>query len=117
MFALFSIFKDDDGTIYREDFQTFLDKLEENLKVRRVTRASLIHNLDRSSVVTRNDTTHGVSSSQIEFLVGIIKDTLSASNGKIDELMNPDSSPVARAQIQDILMKLNNDLFENVVQL
>lgn len=124
LFALFSVFKDEAGMIYREDFQTFINNLEQNLLKRRVKRprSSLSvakpqqngFNFDEATKFEDKESKAAEYSAQVEFLIDLLKNTINVSSTKIDELMHPDLSSTAKNQVCNILLNLNDDLLDSV---
>ena len=107
IYSLFSVFMDDRGEIYRLDLEEFMDIMETDIKIRRVTRLS--SNLD---CLKQHDTDE-IELPQIEYLIRVIKETLGAQIGKIDELNHEDVTQASRKQLMDMLFRLNDDLYGN----
>ena len=107
LYALFSVFMDsDDGEIYREDLEAFIDSIEENLVSRRVTRGTL---MKQSSMVIEK-----FNFDRVSYSIRLIKDTINACNSKIEELKEVNVGQVAKEQLLEIILKLNADIFANV---
>lgn len=110
LFALFSVFRDsEDGEIYREDLETFIESIEENLMSRRVTRQTLTQ--QRSFVFDH------FSMERVNYSVRLVKELLVASNSKVEEMKTEGVAPATRDQLLDIVLKLNSDIFANVNEL
>lgn len=107
LYALFSVFRDsDDGDIYREDLEAFIESIEENLMSRRVTRKSMMH--QKCFVFDQ------FSMDRVNYSVRLVKDTIVASNSKVEELKTEGVTLTTRDHLLDILLKLNSDIFSNV---
>lgn len=107
LYGMFSVFIDsEDGDIYREDLELFIENIEENLVSRRVTRGTII-----KSATSIQD---NFNFERVLYSVRLIKDIVGASNTKIEELKEVNVAQVAKEQLLEILHKLNADIFANV---
>lgn len=107
LYAMFSVFIDsEDGRIYREDLEDFINSMEDNLASRRITRGSI---LKQASL-----TIDTFNFERVVYSVRLIKDTVAASNTKIEELKETNVEQMAKEQLLEILIKLNTDILNNV---
>lgn len=108
LYALFSVFMDEnEGEIFREDLEMFIDQIEESLVSRRVTRGTIIK--------SANAIQDNFNFERAVYSVRLIKDTIVASNTKIEELKETKIAQSTKEQLLEILHKLNADIFANVI--